>query len=118
MKNKPAKILDVPTIQKEVHDKHQMFIKKYGGAIDKVMADHQLFNDIVTAKLSRILVIFKQETAIDDFNIANNGPYTRITLTKKNYDTYIEIETNGSQIVLKGYTYTSDFSSDFEIIKK
>ena len=56
MKNK-SEILNVPLIQQEIHARHQGFIQKYGGAIEKVMADHQLYADIVVAKLSRILLI-------------------------------------------------------------
>lgn len=115
MKNN--EFLNVPSIQKEIHVRHQAFIKKYGGAIEKVMADHKLFSDIVTAKLSRILLVFKQEAIIDDIKIVEQGPYKKITLSKNGYDTYVVIETNGIEIAFQGYAYTSDMISDLALLR-
>jgi len=106
--------LNVPKIQKELHTRHKEFIEKYGGAVEKLMADHKLFSDIVMAKLNRILIVFKEEMIIDDMQITEQGPYKRITLNKKGYDAYIVIETNGTEIVFQGYTYGgNDFTGDF-----
>jgi hypothetical protein len=105
-KTSKNKILDIPSIQKNVKDKHNKFIKEFGPAIEKVVADHKLFADIVIAKLNRIAVIFKEEKVIDDTKIVDFGPYKKITFSKIGYDTYVNIVTNGLEIILQGITYT------------
>jgi len=118
MKKKTSEILNVPAIQKEIREKHNVFIKKYGSTIEKVMADHKLFTDIILAKLSCILAIFKQEAVIDAIQVTEQGPFKKITLTKNGYDTYVVIETNGVEIALQGYTYTGDsVLSDFALVR-
>ncbi len=110
---KTLEVLNVPAIQKEIREKHQIFIEKYSGTLEKVMADHRLFADIILAKLHRILVIFKEEKVIDDIKMIDQGPYKKIILCKNGYDTYVEMETNGKVIKLQGFTYTTGFDSDF-----
>jgi len=117
MKN-VANILDIPTIQEEIRGKHRKFIKDFGSAIDKVMADHVLFADIVMAKLYRIALVFKEERIIDDVKIIDNGPYKKISLFKNGYATYVNISTNGEIIVLEGFTYTSEFDQNFLSLKE
>lgn len=115
----PSEILNIPVIQEEIHKKHQNFLKEYGGAIEKVMADHKLFADIALAKLHRILIIFKEEKVIDEIQIHEKGPYKYVLLYKTGCDTYINLETNGIVIAIQGYTYQgNDFNSDFGHNKK
>jgi len=110
--NKREYILDVPGIQKIVSEKHKAFLQEYGSEIEKVLADHSLFADIMLTKLYRIVLIFKQEGIINDIRISEMGPYKRLTLSKSNCNNYIDIATNGKDITIQGYAYTSDFSSD------
>lgn len=108
------KILDIPSIQKNVKDKHNKFIKEFGPAIEKVVADHKLFADIVIAKLNRIAMIFKEEKVFDDIKIIEFGPYKKITFSKTGYDTYVNIVTNGLEIILQGVTYAG-FEADLKM---
>ena len=111
-------ILDVPAIQEEIREKHRKFIKDFGSAIDKAMADHVLFADIVMAKLYRIALVFKEERIIDDVKTIDNGPYKKISLFKNGYATCVNLSTNGEIIVLEGFTYTSEFDQNFLSLKE
>ena len=117
MKRK-SEILNIPAIQKSVKNKHLNFIEKYQNSIEKVISDHKLFADITLAKLHRLLLIFKEESVIDNIQIIDRGPYKKIVLSKNGYDTYVELETNGLVIVFQGYTYTAGSESDFRHQKK
>jgi len=113
MELKEPIIINVPAIQKEIHEKHQKFVKDFGSAAEKVMADHKLFADIVMAKLYRIALIYKEEAVIDEVKITEDGPYRKISLCKSGNVTYVDIRTNGIVIVLEGFTYTTGFDTDF-----
>lgn len=106
------KILDIPKIQNHIREKHSEFIKQYASQVEKVMADHKLLSDIITAKLYRIAICFKEERVIDDIRIFDSGPGRKLTLLKNGSATYIDIRTNGKMIILEGYTYSQGMSSD------
>jgi len=107
------KILDIPKIQNYIHEKHGEFIKQYASQVEKVMADHRLLSDIITAKLYRIAICFKEEHIIDDIRIVDAGPGKKMTLLKNGSVTYINIRTNGKVVIFEGYTYNQGMSSDF-----
>jgi len=107
-------ILDVPSIQKNIHARHEEFVKKYGPAAEKVIADHKLFSDLVMAKLYRIALIFKEEKVVDDVKMTDDGPYRKICLSRSGNVTYVNVATNGLVIALEGFTYTTGFDTDFQ----
>jgi hypothetical protein len=111
---KKETILNVPAIQKNIHTQHSKFIKEYGNAVEKVIADHRLFADLVMTKIYRLALIFKEEKVIDDIKMTENGPYREICLSRSVNTTYVNITTNGLVIVLEGYTYTTGFDTDFQ----
>lgn len=118
MKNQMQNILDVPKIQEEVRSKHSKFIKKYGKEIEKVFADHKFRVDVIIAKLHRIAVILKEEGVIDKIVINNVAPIAEMRLWKDGMITYLTICTNGRQILLNGYSYSTGFCSDFDTPSK
>lgn len=107
-------ILDVPTIQKNIHDGHEKFVKEFGSASEKVMADHRLFADLIMAKLYRIALIFKEEKVIDEIKMTEDGPYKKVCLSKTGNTTYINVVTNGMVIVLEGLTYATGFDTNYQ----
>lgn len=107
-------ILDVPSIQKSIHNKHEKFVKEFGPASEKVMADHRLFADLVMAKLYRIALIFSEEKVIDEVKMVEDGYNRGICLSKAGNVTYVKVATNGLVIVLEGFTYTTGFDTDFQ----
>ena len=111
---KKETILNVPAIQKNIHTQHGKFIKEYGNAVEKVIADHRLFADLVMTKIYRLALIFKEEKVIDEIKMTENGPYREICLSRAVNTTYVNITTNGLVIVLEGYTYTTGFDTDFQ----
>lgn len=118
MKKLIQNIMDIPAIQKEVSSRHQKFIKKYGGEIEKVFADHKLFVDIIVAKLHRIAIVLKEEGVINKVVINNNEPIAEIRLWKDGMISYLNMSTNGRSILLKGYSYSTGFSGDIECLAK
>jgi len=110
MKN--SEILNVPAIQKTIRDCHGKFIKNYGSAIDKVMADRKLFSDIILTKMHRIALIFREEKVIDSIDISDLGFCKKLILTKTGCNEYIEVATNGESISIKGFSYTTGFDTD------
>ena len=112
--NQNETILDVPSIQKNICARHEKFIKDFGSAAEKVVADHKLFADLVMAKLYRIALIFKEEKVIDEIKMTEDGPYRRVHLSRTGNVTYVNISTNGLVIVLEGFTYTTGFDTDFQ----
>jgi len=118
MKKPVQNIMDIPRIQEEVRSKHQKFAKKYGKEIEKVFADHKLCADVVVAKIHRIAIVLKEEGVIDKIVINNVAPIAEIRLWKDGMITYLTICTNGHQILLKGYSYTTGLGSDIETPSK
>lgn len=110
MKN--SEILNVPAIQKSIRECHQKFLKDYGSAIDKVLADRRLFSDIILTKMYRIALIFREEKIIDDIKISEVGFCKKITITKTSCNDYVDIVTNGESIVMEGFSYTTGFDTD------
>jgi len=109
-------ILDVPKIQKEVKKRHGEFIKEYASEIDKTWADHKLFTDIMLAKINRIALIFKEEGVVDEIKMGENGSVKELCLYKNGCRTYVRVATNGKDIYMEAYTWTSsDFVSDFKM---
>lgn len=106
--------MDIPRIQKEVRAKQQKFSKAYGNEIDKVFADHKLATDIAVTKIHRIAIVLKEEGVIDQIIFtSSNNPIAEITLRKNNMLTYVVVLTNGNQIKVQGYSYTTgDFEGD------
>jgi hypothetical protein len=111
---KSSEILNVPVIQKTIKECHSKFIKNYGSAIDKVMADRKLFSDIILTKMHRIALIFREEKVIDTIDISDLGFCKKLVLTKTGYNEYIEVATNGESIYIKGFSYTTGFDTDVE----
>ena len=111
-------ILDVPAIQKNIRTRHEKFIKEFGPAAEKVMADHRLFADLVMAKLYRIALIFKEEKIIDEIKMTEDGPYKKICLSKVGNVTYVNVITNGLVIVLEGLTYADIYDTGFKYPKE
>jgi len=107
-------ILDIPLIQSEIGSRHRKFIKEYGSASVKVISDHRLFMDIVMAKVNRILLIFREENVIDEIKDIESGPYKKICISKINNPTYVNLSTNGTIILLEGFTYYAGFDPDFQ----
>ena len=99
--SKDKKILDIPKIQKMIHNKHDEFVKEYGMEIDKVAADYWLFTGIITAKLNRILFVFKDEKVIDKIDISEEGVFKKLCLSKAGYNAFVNIITNGTVIILE-----------------
>lgn len=118
MKKPVQNIMDIPRIQEEVRSKHQKFAKKYGREIEKVFADHKLCVDVVVAKIHRIAIVLKEEGVIDKIVINNVAPVAEMRLWKDGMISYLNIYTNGRQIMLKGYAYTTGLGSDLEATPK
>ncbi len=105
-------VLDVPGIQKTVGEKHKAFLKEYGPEVEKVLADHSLFADIMLTKLYRIVLIFREEGIINDVRVSGAGPCKKLTLTKSYCNNYVSITTNGKEILMEGSAYSTEFTSD------
>jgi len=99
--SKDKKILDIPKIQKIIHDTHDEFVKEYGMEIDKVAADYWLFAGIILAKLNRILFVFKDEKVIDKIDVFEEGVFKKLCLSKAGYNAFVNIITNGNVIILE-----------------
>lgn len=108
------KILDIPSIQKNIKIRHEKFVEDFGSASEKVIADHRLFADLVMAKLYRISLIFKEESVIDEVKIVEDGPCRKVCLSKSGNATNVMVITNGLVIVIEGSTYTTGFDTDFQ----
>jgi len=112
-------IINVPEIQEVIRKSHKEFIEAYGSLVEKVVADNRLFADVISARLYRIAVCFKEERIIDEIQMLSNGPCKKMRLTKSGCDNTIYVITNGKSIMLEGIGYAlSDFMSDPVIRKK
>jgi len=112
-------LINIVDIQKGIKKAHAVFMDNYGPQIEKVVADQRLMSEIIFARLYRILICFKEENIIDDYSIVREMPFKKLQLSKKGYNSYIYVSTNGSSIILEGYGFSlSDFTSDVTILKK
>lgn len=100
-------VLDIPLIQKTIHTKHGKFIKEFGPVYEKVIADHELFSNLVMAKIYCIADILIKENVISEVLDVECSPYRKVKLIKKGNNSYIEITTNGIDVLFTGYTYLS-----------
>lgn len=100
-------VLDIPLIQKTIHTKHGKFIKEFGPVYEKVIADHELFSNLVMAKIYCIADILVKENVISEVLDVECSPYRKVKLIKKGNNSYIEITTNGIDVLFTGYTYLS-----------
>jgi hypothetical protein len=114
--NFPKKLLNIPQIQNDIRIKHQKFIRDFGLAAEKVMADHSLLADQIMAKLHRIVLLFREEHIIDDIKIDFSGPCKIMEISKLGNYTRVDLTTNGSVILLEGSTYNMswDKGTDFQ----
>jgi hypothetical protein len=115
--SKKQNLLDVPSIQKGISNKHKKFIKEYGLEIEKVTSDHRLMVDIMMAKLHRIILIFKDEQVIDNVTIIDEGSHRKIILSKNGYDTNVSIVTNGSAVAFEGVNMDNRWPSEKIIVE-
>jgi hypothetical protein len=111
-------LIDVPEIYKRITEKHEAFIKSFGPQIQKVVADHRLQTDIVLARMYRIVICFKEAGIFDDAIIRDTYPLKSINLSKKGFDNYIILTTNGQSVMIEGFGYTLGFGSDVTLAKK
>ena len=110
MQNNPP--VNVPEIHRLVSEKHIAFISDYGPEIEKAVADKRLLTDIIYSRLYRILLCFQEIGVIDDIKTSDKYP-KEITLSKKGFDNYVHVLTNGHMIRFEGYAYNlNDFASD------
>lgn len=117
-----AKILDIPSIQKSINTKHAKFIKKFGNAYHKAIADHDLNLNIIISKIKCICGVFIDEKVINEAIQVESNPFKTIRLLKNGNSSYIDITTNGNDISICGYTFdikstSSIFNDDFILFK-
>lgn len=118
MKPKKINLMDLPSIQNTIIEKHRAFLDNYSFEIDKVAADHRAFSELIFARLFRVLITFKEASIIDEVNIINKHPLQGARILKNRLNNYVEIVTNGKGIVLQGFGYVfDDFQSDITFPK-
>ena len=96
-----ANILDVPTIQKNIHEKHEEFMKEVGNFSHKVIADKELYKTRMSAKIYRILECFVEEKVIDEVIVKEESLCKCFILVKKNMQKSVNILTDGENIVIE-----------------
>jgi hypothetical protein len=107
--------LNIPQIQKEIKEKHKDFISKLGPQIQKVVADNRLLTDLIATRLYHILLCFREEGIIDEIQQSQGYP-RKLTLSKKGFDNYVYVITNGRIIRVEGYNSVGDdFRSDVQL---
>jgi len=107
-----SNVLNIPEIQSHIRSNHGKFIKKYGTQIEKVMADHRMLVDIISARLHRVILCFKEEGVIDEVRTSDKGPLKMMTLLKKGCSVYVDLMTNGRLVVLKSLNFNEFMGSD------
>jgi hypothetical protein len=113
MKQMPP--LNIPKIQQEVRAKHEKFIKNLGPQIQKVTADNRLLTDLMATRIYHLLLCFREEGVIDEVKQSNSYP-KKLTISKKGFDNYVYVITNGRTIRIEGYNFISDdFKSDVQL---
>lgn len=110
-------LIDIPEIQKFVKEKHNMFLKNYGTQIDKIVADHKLMIEVILARIYRIAMCFQEEKVIDTIDIVDAYPLKSMRLSKRGFDSYIIITTNGESVIIEGFGYILGVTSDIILPK-
>lgn len=105
-------VLNIPEIQNYIKINHGKFIKKYGTQIEKVMADHRMLIDIISARLHRVILCFKEEGVIDEVRTSDKGPLKMMSLFKNGCSVYVDLMTNGKLVVLKSLNFNEFIGSD------
>jgi len=93
-------ILNIPEIEKIIGKKHNALLKTYGANIEQIAANDKLLVERIVAKISRILVCFKDKNIIDNISHEKDGTCRKIHLSKDGYDDAVAILTNGYRIIL------------------
>lgn len=96
-----SNILDIPSIQKHIHDKHEEFMKEVGNFSQKITADKDLYKTRMAAKIFRILECFVEEKVIDEVVVKDESLCKCFTLIKKNMQKSVNIWTDGENIVIE-----------------
>ena len=93
-------ILNIPEIEKKINSKHNLFLKTYGISVEQSTANDRLLAEKIVAKISRILVCFKDQNIIDMVSHEIEGTWRRIGMSKEGYNDSVSILTNGNRIIL------------------
>ncbi len=97
---------NIAEIRDAVKDRHQDFMKSYGGQISKVLADHALFSELALTKLKYLLNVFVEEKIIDKVEeMPQTGPYKKLRLSRDGCDNHVFITTDGNSAVVEGFNY-------------
>lgn len=113
------KSLDIISIKSEIKKRHQKFWIDFGSLADKVNADHNLMTEIVYAHILQIVKCLKEENVINNCEELPNGPIQKLLLSRKGWNSYITVSTNGLQIMLQGFTHVNNImTSDIPAIKE
>ena len=99
--NNQSNILDIPSIQKYIHEKHQEFLKDVGNYSQKIMADKDLYKTRMSAKIFRILECFVEEKVIDEVVVKEENLLKGFLLIKKDRQKSVFIWTDGENIVIE-----------------
>jgi hypothetical protein len=110
-------IIDVPSINKTIHNIHHKFIKNHASNIEKVIADHSLLSNVVCARISKVLECFKLEKIIDNISVIDQNPLKKICVRKNGFDNSVDIITNGTTIILCGTGYSLGLGDVFAKIR-
>ena len=97
--NEDAKI-DVNYIIKDVEKKHNDFQKTYENDIQGVFTYNIIKAKKMFSRIYLVADIFRRQGVIDSIQSGLLGEYQKITMSKNNIDTQVEIYTNGNEIVL------------------
>jgi len=102
-------ILDVPRIKKTIKEKHGEFLAAVGQIPTKISADRQLTLARVSARISQILHIFKEEGIIDIFDDCclpeADSSCKGFHISKRGFEKTIYIWTDGNDIVMKDSSF-------------
>jgi len=71
------------------------------------VADNRLLTDLIATRLYHILICFRKEEIIDDIDQSDDYP-KKLTITKKGFDNYVNVITNGRKVRVEGYNIDSD----------
>jgi len=99
--NNQSNILDIPAIQKHIHEKHQEFLNDVGNFSQKVTADKELKKTRMSAKIFRILECFVEENVIDEVVVKEENLCKGFLLIKKDRQKSVYILTDGENIVIE-----------------
>jgi len=112
------KPLNIPKIQEKIKIRHQKFIEALGPQTIKVAADNRLLTDLIATRTYHLLLCFREQGIIDDIQQSDLYP-RKITISKKGFNNYVYILTNGHTIRIEGYNCDgNDFRSDVQLLGK